>query len=477
MEDQRPLEPVVEAEESLLGSIFIDPIEGIVFARALVEPADFYRVEHKQIFQAMCDLDDEGVPLDLITVTDRLRKYEQLSEIGGEAFLIGLINTVPTSINLEAYARIVRDRSRRKRGIAALGAALNLYQDVTLPTDEVLDQVEHLIYEVRDGERPENYRTTKQATADYLDRVTAAHERGDGMIGLPWGFQDLDRVTGGIPDEEFITIGARPGMGKTSLLLSIMENLGLKHGKTVGMFSMEMPVHMLLNRLVARRTRIDSQRLRKGNLTEEEWPKFHEVVGQISEANIIFDETPNLTVSQMRSRSRRWATIHGLDIILLDYVQLMFPEIADARLPRVQQMSTITRGIKGLSRELGIPVVAAAQLNRAVEQRQEKRPQLSDLRDSGTIEQDSDTVIFIYRDDVYNPDMGDRPNIAELDIAKHRNGPTATVDLYWQGQLATFRSLARQEISVGDYGQGPVYTNGHNEEVAQAAMKERYGAT
>jgi replicative DNA helicase len=286
----------------------------------------------------------------------------------------------------------------------------------------------------------------KEIASSYLDRIEELHARGDDVIGVPTSFSDLDKLLGGLNKSDLIIIASRPGMGKTALQLAISQAAARRFAKRVAIFSLEMSAEQLVQRMIAAETRIDSQRLRRGDLQEHEWPIFYEAVGRISECQLFIDDTPSITPMQLRTKARRLHAEHGLDLIMIDYLQLMYAERAQNN--RVQEISEISRSLKGLARELDIPVVAASQLSRAVEQRQDKRPQLSDLRDSGSIEQDADVVIFIYRDEYYHPDTSDRPNIAEINVAKHRNGPTATVDLYWHGQLATFRNLQRQEITL-----------------------------
>ena len=278
------------------------------------------------------------------------------------------------------------------------------------------------------------------------DNTIAFNELGDDVIGVPTSFTDLDKVLGGLNKSDLIIIAARPGMGKTALQLAIAQSAARRFNKRVAIFSLEMSGEQLVQRMISAETRIDSQRLRRGDLKEHEWPIFYEAIGRISETQIFIDDTPSITSLQLRTKARRLYAEHDLDLIMIDYLQLMSAERSASN--RVQEISEISRGLKGLARELDIPVVAASQLSRAVEQRQDKRPQLSDLRDSGSIEQDADVVIFIYRDEYYNPETSERPNIAEVNVAKHRNGPTAMVDLYWQGQLATFRNLQRQEIAL-----------------------------
>jgi replicative DNA helicase len=424
----------VEAEEALLGSLLIDP-EAIFEVASFLRPRAFYREQNEQ-----------RKPVDLITLTDELRRREQLDELGGEAYIIGLINTVPTSINAYSYGRIVEAAALRRRMIITASTIVNLAYEEDEDVSVVIDRAEQALFSVSEERAVRDLIPVKEIARSYLDRIEELHARGDEVIGVPTGFTDLDKILGGLNKSDLIIVAARPGMGKTALQLSIGQAAARRYGKRVAIFSLEMSAEQLVQRMIAAETRIDSQRLRRGDLQEHEWPIFYESIGRISEALIFIDDTPSITPMQLRTKARRLYAEHGLDLIIIDYLQLMQGERSMSN--RVQEISEISRGLKGLARELDVPVVAASQLSRAVEQRQEKRPQLSDLRDSGSIEQDADVVLFIYRDEYYHPDDSERPNIAEISIAKHRNGPTAVVDLYWYGQLATFRNLQRQEITL-----------------------------
>ena len=435
----------VEAEEALLGSLLIDP-EAIFEVAAFLRPRAFYREQNRWIYQAILDLNEARRPVDLITLTDELRRREQLDELGGEAYIIGLINTVPTSINAYSYGRIVEAAALRRRMIITASTIVNLAYEEDEDVSVVIDKAEQALFSVSEERAVRDLVPVREIARNYLDRIEELHARGDEVIGVPTGFTDLDKILGGLNKSDLVIVAARPGMGKTALQLAIGQTAARRFSKRVAIFSLEMSAEQLVQRMIAAETRIDSQRLRRGDLQEHEWPIFYEAIGRISEALLFIDDTPSITPMQLRTKARRLYAEHGLDLIMIDYLQLMQGERSMSN--RVQEISDISRGLKGLARELDVPVVAASQLSRAVEQRQDKRPQLSDLRDSGSIEQDADVVMFIYRDEYYNPDASERPNIAEISIAKHRNGPTAVVDLYWYGQLATFRNLQRQEIAL-----------------------------
>ena len=435
----------LEAEEAVLGSLLIDP-DAIFEVASFLKPAAFYREQNRWIYEAIRDLYEKREPVDLITLTQALQSRGQLKELGGEATIIGLINAVPTSINAQSYGRLVESDYLRRRMIKAAGEIANHAYDKAESIERAVDKAEAALFGVTEDRSTRDLQPIKEVARTYLDRIQMLHERGEDMIGVPSGFTDLDRILGGLNKSDLLILAARPGMGKTALQLSVAKTAALRFGKRVAIFSLEMSAEQLVQRMIAAETRIDSQRLRRGDLQEHEWPIFYEAVGRLSEAKLFIDDTPGVTPMQLRAKCRRLYAEHGLDLILIDYLQLMQTERNSPN--RVQEISEISRGLKNLARELDVPVLAAAQLSRAVEQRQDKHPQLSDLRDSGSIEQDADIVMFIYRDEYYNPDTTEKPNMAEITIAKHRNGPTASIDLYWHSKLATFRNLQRQEMDL-----------------------------
>ena len=435
----------IEAEEALLGSLLIDP-DALFEVNSFLRPDAFYRTQNRWIYEAILRLSDRREPVDLITLTEELRRLEQLEDIGGEAYVINLINMVPTAINAPNYGRLVEAAAIRRKLVSAASAIANLAYDEKEDINVVIDRSEQTLFSISEERTTRDLVPIRQIAGEYLDRIQDLRERGEDFVGIPTGFTELDRLLGGLNKSDLIIVAARPGMGKTSLQNAIALTAANKYGKRIAMFNLEMSGEQLVQRMIAAETRIDSQRLRRGQLAEHEMPIFMEAVGRLSETRIFIDDTPSISPNQLRTKCRRLYAEHGLDLVMIDYLQLMQAERATNN--RVQEISEISRGLKGLARELNVPVIAAAQLSRAVEQRQEKRPLLSDLRDSGSIEQDADIVMFIYRDEYYNPDTTERPNIAELNIAKHRNGPTGTIDLYWHGKLATFRNLQRQEINL-----------------------------
>ncbi len=435
----------LDAEEAVLGSLLINP-DAMFDVSTFLRAEAFYRVANRWVYEAMLALTGKHVPLDIVTLVDELRRREQLDEIGGETYVYDLLNVVPTSINAEAYGRLVEGTALRRKLIATAGTIAKLAYNEAEDIDVVIDRSESALFSISEKRTTRDLVPVSQIATDYLERIEQLRDRGDEFIGIPTGFVDLDRMLGGLNKSDLVIIAARPGMGKTALQNGMALTAARRFQKRVAMFNMEMSGEQLVQRMVAAETRIDSQRLRRGELHENEWDIFMQAIGRLSETKIFIDDTPAITPMQLRTKCRRLHSEHGLDMIMIDYLQLMQAENPTGS--RVQEVSEISRHLKGLARELDVPVVAAAQLSRAVEQRQNKRPLLSDLRDSGSIEQDADVVMFIYRDEYYNPETSERPNIAELSVAKHRNGPTGTIDLFWHGKLASFRNLHRQEIEL-----------------------------
>ncbi len=427
-----------------MGSLLIDP-DAIFEVAGFLKPEAFYRVHNRWIYDAIVSLNERHEAIDFITLSEELRRREQLEEVGGEGYLIGLLNVVPTAVNTRTYARAVEAAATRRKLISAAGTIADLAFDESEDIEMVIDRSEQTLFGVSEERTTRDLVPVKQIARNYLERVEELHLRGEDVIGVPTGFHDLDRLLGGLNRSDLIIVAARPGMGKTSLQNAMALTAARRYNKRIAMFNLEMSGEQLVQRMISAETRIDSQKLRRGDLADQEWPIFMEAIGHLSETRIFIDDTPSISPMQLRTKCRRLYSEHGIDLIMIDYLQLMQGEYRSNN--RVQEISEISRGLKTLARELDVPVVAAAQLSRAVEQRQDKRPMLSDLRDSGSIEQDADVVMFIYRDEYYHEDT-ERPNIAEVNVAKHRNGPTGTIDLFWHGKLATFRNLQRKEIAL-----------------------------
>ncbi len=426
-----------EAEEAVLGSLLIDP-DAIIRVATFLAPEDFYLERHTWIYEAIRDLHERREPADMVTLTDDLERRGQLSEIGGAAYLTGLINATPTSIHVEYYARIIERTAVLRRLIDAAGKIARLaYQD-TEDVAEVVDRAEELIFGVASRRADRDLRHIRQALDKYYDRIEYLHQHRGEVIGVPTGLTDLDKLLGGLQRSDMVVMAGRPGMGKTSLALSIALQAARRLQKRVAIFSLEMSDEQLVQRLISAETGIDSQRLRLGDIKEDEWPTFIQATNLLAGTSVFIDDTPAISALELRTKARRLHAEHGLDLLIVDYLQLMRGDSRSEN--RQQEISYISRSIKALARELNIPVLALSQLSRQVESRHDKRPMLSDLRESGSIEQDADVVLFIYRDDMYNPDT-EFPNIAEIIVGKHRSGPTGIFSVYFKKHLAQFVDL------------------------------------
>ena len=429
----------IEAECGVLGSIIIDP-EAIVQVSDFLRADDFYRDAHRTIYEVILQLYEEHEPADFITICDELERRNKLEEVGGASYITSLINQVPTSGNVEFYARIVERTAILRRLIHAAGQiAAIAYEEGD--ADIALDKAEQLIFNISQRHARSDFTHMRDVLAEYMNKLDQLHERRGTIVGVPTGFTDLDRLTGGLQKSDLIVLASRPGIGKTSLALSLAHSTALKYHNSIAVFSLEMSKDQLAQRLLSMDARIDQQRLRTGTIEEDEWDRIVYAMDTLSESNIWIDDTAGISTMEMRSKARRLHAEHGIDLIIVDYLQLMQATIGGKRNEnRVQEISEISRSLKGLARELNVPVLALAQLSRAVESRQSKVPQLSDLRESGSIEQDSDIVMFIYRDDLYNQES-ERKNIADIIIAKHRNGPVGEISLYFQASQTRFRDL------------------------------------
>ena len=424
-----------EAEQSVLGSLLIDP-DAIIKVGSFLKPEDFYRESHQIIYAAILDLHERRMPADFVTVVDALERQERLDLIGGPAYLTSLINMVPTSVHVEHYGHIVERTSVMRRLIEAAGRIAALAYEEREEVDEVIDEAEQILFDVSQRRISKSLVPISEIVRRYYDRIEFLVEHRDESLGVPSGFADLDRLLGGLQPSDLIIIASRPGVGKTSLAVSIAVNAALKNDAVVAMFTLEMSDEQLVQRMISAQTGIDSQRLRLGRIEDLEWEKFTHTSGVLSEAAIFIDDTPSPSPMEVRTKARRLAAEYDLDLIIIDYLQLM--QSGDRRAQnRVQEISYISRSLKALARELKVPVIALSQLSRAVEARNDKRPVLSDLRESGSIEQDADIVMFIYREEVYEPDT-DRANIADIIVSKHRNGPTDTISLRFDRHLTKF---------------------------------------
>ncbi len=425
----------VAAEQSVLGSILIDP-DAIIRVAPFLRPDDFYREAHGMVYSAMLALHERREPSDFVTLSDELERRGELEQIGGAAYLTTLLNSVPTAIHVEHYAHIVERNSILRRLIDVASQIAGLaYDSEESAADHVVDRAEQLLFAVSERRLSRDLTPIQEVLRAYYERIGYLYAHQGEMIGVPSGFIKLDRILGGMQRSDLLILAARPGVGKTSLLLGLAATAARRYKQRVAIFSLEMSNEQIVQRLVAADTGIDSQRLRTGEITADEWPRLEHTRTSLGSLSIHLDDTPAITTSEFRTKCRRMAAEHGVDLILVDYLQLM---VGDRRVEnRVQEISGISRALKQVARELNVPVLAASQLSRAVETRSDKRPMLSDLRESGSIEQDADVVMFIYREDMYNTES-EHPNLAELIVAKHRNGPTGTVPLYFKPEQAKF---------------------------------------
>ncbi len=434
----------LEAESSILGGLLLDNTAWDRMGDVVAE-ADFYRYEHRLIFSAIQALVSSNRPADVITVFEHLQSMGKADEVGGLAQLNALAQFVPSASNIRRYAEIVRERSILRRLVSVSDEiATSAFNPQGKPVASVLDEAEQKIFNIgEEGARMrQGFQSMENLVIELLDRVEEMSLHPSDITGVPTGFHDFDRMTSGLQSGDLVILAARPSMGKTALAINIAENVAIREGLPVAIFSMEMGAAQLAIRIVGSIGRIDQSRLRTGKLQDEEWPRLSESVERLREISLFIDETPGLTVSELRASARRLARRCGkLGLIVVDYLQLMSGSGSGDGENRATELGEISRGLKMLAKELQCPVIALSQLNRSVEQRNDKRPMMSDLRESGAIEQDADVIMFIYRDDYYNKDSKE-PGVAEVIIAKQRNGPTGTVKLAFLKPITKFESLA-----------------------------------
>lgn len=430
----------IEAEQAVLGAIFLRP-ESLTLASELLIPEDFYRAAHQKIYNAMLELSDKGEPVDLVTVTSVLADTNLLEEIGGVSYLSDLANSVPTAANIEYYGKIVEEKSILRRLIRT---ATGIADDGYSREDEVevlLNEAEKTIMEVAQRKNAGAFQNIKDVLVQTYDNIELLHQNKGDVTGIPTGFIELDKMTAGFQRNDLIIVAARPSVGKTAFALNIAQNVATKTDENVAIFSLEMGADQLVMRMLCAEGNIDAQRLRTGSLTPEDWGKLTMAMGSLSDSGIYIDDTPGIRVSEIRSKCRRLKQETGLGMILIDYLQLI--QGSGRSDNRQQEVSEISRTLKELARELKVPVIALSQLSRGVEQRQDKRPMMSDIRESGSIEQDADIVAFLYRDDYYDKESENK-NIIEIIIAKQRNGPVGTVSLAFVKEYNKFVNLERR---------------------------------
>lgn len=439
-----------EAEQAVLGGLMLDNQVWDKISTRLCEE-DFYRTEHRILFRAILDLVRKEQPFDVITLLDTLKNFDELDEAGGETYLFELANNTPSVANVAAYADIVREKSVQRQLIAvASEIADTAYNPVGRDLTELLDLAETRVFAIAEQTAssggPESIKTI---LVKAVEKIDALYNSGESITGLATGLSDLDEMTSGLQPADLVIVAGRPSMGKTTLVMNMAENAAIQEKKTVLVFSMEMPADSLAMRMMSSLGRIDQHRIRTGKLEEEDWPRVTSAVHMLSEAPLYIDDTPALSPTEMRARARRLAKEHGqLGLIVVDYLQLM--KVAGFKAEnRTAEISEISRSLKALAKELNVPVIALSQLNRGLEQRQDKRPVMSDLRESGAIEQDADLICFIYRDEVYNEDSPDK-GVAEIIVAKQRNGPIGKVRVAFLGKYTRFEDLAYSGFQEND---------------------------
>ncbi|MEQ2421329.1 replicative DNA helicase [Megasphaera sp. CLA-AA-H81] len=430
----------VEAEQAVLGAMLLSH-DAVIVAMEKLQSQDFYRDVHRIIFEAMEHLHRENKEIDVITLPDELKRMKKLDDVGGLEYVLNLPNLVGSAANIEYYANIVAEKALARNLISTCTELMTEAYDGQKETEALLDDAERRILQLSDTKNRGDFASVGAVVEVTLDKITKLYENKAGLTGLPTGFRDLDRMTSGLQPSDLILVAARPSMGKTAFTLNIAQNVGVRQHKTVAFFSLEMSQEQLVQRLLCQIAHIDSQKLRTGQLnSDEEWTRLTDACDKLYESPIYIDDTPGISVAEMRSKARRLKSEHGLDLIIVDYLQLMQGRNAESR---QQEISEISRSLKALARELKVPLIALSQLSRSVESRQDKRPMLSDLRESGALEQDADIVSFLYREDYYDKET-ENQHITEVILAKHRNGPVGSVKLYFKNEFTLFLNLDTQ---------------------------------
>jgi replicative DNA helicase len=427
----------IEAEQAVLGSLLIDP-RAIEQVASFLRPEDFYLPVNSEIYRGMLALYERDMPADIVTLSDHLQAHNRLDDMGGAAYLASLANIVPTSMNAEFYARIVERLAVLRRLVDAGTRISAIGYDERYEADAALEQAERVLFEISRLRVTRDFEALARILAEVYEKIDHIHSQESEITGVTTGFIDLDRLTSGLQRSDLVILAGRPSMGKSALALNMAHSVAVKAGLPIGIFSVEMSAEQVAQRLISLQAQVDSQKLRSGRMSDGDWDRLVQAIGVLSEAPIFVDDTPVLSIVEMRSKARRLHSEQGLGLLIVDYLQLMQGATTENR---VQEISAISRGLKAVARELDIPVLALSQLSRAPEQRPNHEPMLSDLRESGSIEQDSDIVMFIYRDVVYNKDT-ERPHVADVIVAKHRNGPTGKVHLFFQESLMKFLDLS-----------------------------------
>jgi replicative DNA helicase len=429
----------LEAEQSVIGSMIMDK-DAIVAASEILVKDDFYHQQYGILFESMTELHEGGHPVDLVTLQNKLKEKDVPKEISSLEFVRELVTSVPTSANVKYYANIVKENSMKRKLIRVTEDIENECYSGRESLETVMDKTEHDIFALLSSRTSGEYVPIRQVVMNALEKIEKASKQKGTVTGVPTGFLDLDRQTAGMQPSDLILVAARPSMGKTAFVLNIAQNVAFREHMCVAIFSLEMSKEQLVNRMFSLESKVDAQALRTGNLSDADWEKLVEGAGVIGESELIIDDTPGISISELRSKCRKYKLEHDLKLIIIDYLQLMSGSGGKSNESRQQEISDISRSLKALARELSVPVVALSQLSRAVEQRPDHRPMLSDLRESGAIEQDADVVMFIYRDDYYNKDT-ELKGISEIIVAKQRNGPVGTIQLAWLAEYTKFANL------------------------------------
>ena len=440
---KRILPHSIEAEQSVIGSMILDR-DAILVASEILTSDDFYQKQYGIIFDAMVELCNEGQPVDLITLQNRLKEKELPPDISSMEYVRDLIAAVPTSANVKYYANIVSEKAVLRRLIRTTEEVANACYLEKDSTETILEESEKKLFNILQRTNGSDYVPIQQVVLNAVSNIEKASKLKGSVTGIPTGFVDLDYKTSGMHASDLVLIAARPSMGKTAFVLNIAQYMAFRKDVTVAIFSLEMSKEQLVNRMLAMESNVDSQKLRTGNLTDSDWDAIVEGIGVIGNSKLVIDDTPGISITELRSKCRKMKLEQGLSMIIIDYLQLMYGSGGKSSESRQQEISEISRSLKALAREMNAPVVALSQLSRACETRTDQRPMLSDLRESGAIEQDADVVMFLYRDDYYNKDT-DMKNIAEIIIAKQRNGPIGTVNLAWLPNYTKFANATRKQ--------------------------------
>lgn len=429
----------VEAEQSVLGSMILDK-DAISTVSEFIKGEDFYRNDHKEIFDAIIDLYELDKPVDLVTLIERLKQRNSLDTVGGVEYLSHISSGVPTTSNVKYYAKIVEEKALLRRLIKSAGDIMNMGYEASEDVSYIMDDAERQIFDLVQRRNSKGVFQLKDVLIDSINKIEEIYNNKGKLSGVSTGFTDLDHKTSGLQPSDLIIVAARPAMGKTSFCLNIAQSVAIHSKVPVAFFSLEMAKEQLVNRMIWSEALVDSQKIRTGNLDDDDWQKIARVIGPMSEAPIYIDDTPGISVTEIRAKCRKLKMRKNIGLVVIDYLQLM--QGRGKSESRQQEISEISRSLKILAKELNVPVIALSQLSRSAETRSDHKPVLSDLRESGAIEQDADIVMFLYRDDYYNPET-EKKNIAEVILAKHRNGATGSVDLVWLGQYTKFANLEK----------------------------------